>query len=517
QWLMFFLGPLTSLYILLMILASLQYWGIYILSRRVFHLSAWAASAAGVAFMFNTFVVHRMIIGHVGFHGFALVPWITLLLVARWEIPVYPLNKGGNIVLAALLITYWFQSGMGSVVIPAALSVAAIACIAGLRNLIDLPQLLTRGFAASVLALGISASKIFAGLTFMSSFPRDGYKLPGFESTIASIEMALRAISTPSQSVYHRGTELIQNQQWSLAPHEWSYSLTPVPLLIVALAGLLLLPATAGFFKRGLTPLKASFLAGLSLILSLPILLNIYTPEWNSTLKQIPLIKNNSSLIRWYIIYIPVLAIALGLAIDSVPHWKKWTPIVAGFCMVAIITMAATENRKYYFTEGSTHLAIPAIQAWSSLGQTKPSIKEVRVVDRITSLAGNDIIYAGYSQLLCYNPGFGYSREHFPVKTLRRGLPLMEQEGVFNLKNPACYVFPDENNCAVGDHFRLDQRDRLTKFINYRPFEFAISSTQLLANRTTLFSLFLAGLSLILMAFTQFTLIVSTLKTRFFV
>ena len=84
----------------------------------------------------------------------------------------------------------------------------------------------------------------------------------------------------------------------------------------------------------------------------------------------------------------------------------------------------------------------------------------------------NDLVAYGASQLLCYVPIFGYSLEHFPIKTLRPGPALDEAAGVLNVKNPACYVYPKENLCVPGDHFAVSQKEDAIKFLSYEPFDF---------------------------------------------
>ena len=52
------------------------------------------------------------------------------------------------------------------------------------------------------------------------------------------------------------------------------------------------------------------------------------------------------------------------------------------------------------------------------------------------------------------------------------------RDGHFNIKNPACYVYPKENDCSPGDHFREDQLEAMENFVSYRPFVFKISTAQ---------------------------------------
>jgi hypothetical protein len=45
-------------------------------------------------------------------------------------------------------------------------------------------------------------------------------------------------------------------------------------------------------------------------------------------------------------------------------------------------------------------------------------------------------------------------------------------QGFLNVKNPACYLFPKENVCEPGDHFRVSEIDAATSFLHYKPFAF---------------------------------------------
>ena len=93
----------------------------------------------------------------------------------------------------------------------------------------------------------------------------------------------------------------------------------------------------------------------------------------------------------------------------------------------------------------------------------------------------NSLIHNG-SQLLCYEPLLGYRHEYFPIKTLHPGPVLEENNGVLNIKNPACYVWPEANSCNPGDHFTVDQIKEAEAFVQYRPFNFNMPRFQILAN-----------------------------------
>jgi hypothetical protein len=99
------------------------------------------------------------------------------------------------------------------------------------------------------------------------------------------------------------------------------------------------------------------------------------------------------------------------------------------------------------------------------------------------------MIARGGSQLACNNPIFGYRLEHFPLESLHLGSVFAERNGVLNIKNPACYTYPLQNNCAPGDHFSATQIVQAQAFVNYLPFPFNFSPGQKIANLVTLVTL----------------------------
>ncbi len=103
----------------------------------------------------------------------------------------------------------------------------------------------------------------------------------------------------------------------------------------------------------------------------------------------------------------------------------------------------------------------------------------------------------------CYEPIFGYFGEQFPVKQLRPGPVRVPVGNRFNLKNPACYLFPRENNCQPGDHFLISQKADAENFINYKPIKFDMPVLQYIANWISL----LVVLLLIMLAVFQTTML----------
>jgi hypothetical protein len=237
-------------------------------------------------------------------------------------------------------------------------------------------------------------------------------------------------------------------------------------------------------------------------LLVLPIALNTYNPEWNLLLKQIPIIKASSNLFRWFAMFIPLVAVVCGLVFNRVPSaYQARLALLIGLLVVGI--NLGTDKQLYAVEGYRPEAVVGASDALANSGSV-PAVGMVigQLLDPATgALRGvsqfpNDQLAGGRSALACYNPIFGYGLEHFPVKTLHEGAPTEVTEGRLNFKNPACYTYPEANQCEPGDHFREDEMPSLKALLAYHPFPFEFSPAQQWANGITLVSL---GLSLLVL------------------
>jgi hypothetical protein len=74
QFLCFVFDPLISVKLTLILFGIIGFYGFYIFLRRVFHVSPITSMLGGALFLFNGFFVSRMIIGHLTFHSYMLIP-----------------------------------------------------------------------------------------------------------------------------------------------------------------------------------------------------------------------------------------------------------------------------------------------------------------------------------------------------------------------------------------------------------------------------------------------------------
>lgn len=523
QWLTFITDPLTATYSTLLLFASLGFFGTYLLARHCFALALpWAILAAALYF-FNGFLPHRMIIGHMGYHGLTLAPWMALALLTPVASRASTIGSG---ILAGLIAAYWLQSGLTTLMVPAALSVGLVLLVYRLRQ--PWPRdLFPRISLAVLVSIVLSASKLVASLSFYSHFERTQYFLPGFDNPFVLLLTNLLALFGPNEMAAKAGDLGLVNQQWALMPHEWAFGFTLVPLFVL-LRGRVLLrqqkksstcregeaaapvhnsasDAPGSQYNTSTTerpghfhPRGIKLAVGLIIlaICLLPLATQFYTPELNAWFKQHPLIGATVAPMRWLIIYLPVIPILTGLlgsrTLAFLGQESRASRLVLSFILM-IIVLNIAEPRRYYADQGyRPDLLLEAYDHLAVGKATSHSIKALgtRVEDAadedLAALTGNEIMLAGISQMRCYNPSFGYRLEKLPPADLVPGDIFLERDGKLNIRNPACFVFPEENRCQPGDPFLNNQLHEAKSFVSYHSYPFIKSHRQVIADWVTI-------------------------------
>jgi hypothetical protein len=387
-----------------------------------------------------------------------------------------------------------FHAGMVHAIPPVAIALAVILLLHGrLHGHRRGPWLIFAGVALLSLALG--AQRLAAALAFLQQFPRDEYALPGFPSLLDELRVVLQSLfwRPPAELAQ----PLLANLSLPLERHEWEYGLGP--------AAALLLLAGAARAAKGMRLARTGWLAATAIVaaLAIPLALNWHQPAWHAFLKSLPLLGSSSNLVRWYVLYVPLAALCAGLALDRVVPAGPWRARAAILVAAATLAWNWAADRSYYTAQAYNAGAVQ--RAWQAVaaGAPVPAVTDLAVrVDAarrlMLPLNRNDDMARGYSQLLCYQPMFGYGLERLHHGALRPGPALAElPDGTLNLKNPACYVFPEANACVPGDHFRRDQREAAARFLRYRPYAFQRPARQSFADAVTLAALLLTLAALV--------------------
>ena len=335
--------------------------------------------------------------------------------------------------------------------------------------------------AGTALGLSLCAGKLAAVGSLMAHVPRDSYPLPGFVNIPVTIWVALRGVFLwPTDAMSHA----IANSKLRLELHEFDYRTGPVPLLLMAAW------AWVGWRTKRVAPAAGrtrKLCYALAGLLAVPVLLNTLLPVWTPFLKSLPIIGSSSSLLRWFAAYILPACLGGALALDRLaPDLKPgraWFVAAAG--MVLTVLLVAVPDRSFYGPAGIGNYdparIVAGFAAARATGRAPPVVGMTLMVnaDGSTnmSLARQDALTQGLSQIACYEPLFGYRLEKLPHGVLHPGSVFDEISGAhgshLNLINPACYVFPGANACQPGDGFATDKLDQAGAFISYKPWAFA--------------------------------------------
>jgi hypothetical protein len=478
QFLTFVMPPVQAAKVNFLVFAAAGYWGAWHLARRTFGLSILAALFAAALFQLNAFFGVRMIVGHLTYAPFMLLPALAACLLRPAGLP--PATQAENTLracLASLLIAISIQAGMVHIIPPIYLSLLILWLIAARWHGTQWPAA-GRLAAATAIGLLLCAGKLAAALSLLSNFPRDNYPLPGIDGFFTTLYVAFRALFTPvsislGQLVGH--THLLQDQ------HELEYDISVAPLLLG-------IAAAAVAWRQGWRPWHAprsgpriALWVALIAALLIPLLLNWYIAPWNEFLKSLPFFGNSSNLLRWFCAWIlPAIlagALALDYAAPAIPGGRA--ALAGGGIALMVATIALADHSQYGALGLGFYDPTPLQDAWHK-AKDSGTVPTVMGVTRFTGPDGalsmapdrQNGVATGSSTLFCYEPLFGYKLERFPFGKIAIGPATLQKDGVLNMKNPACYVFPHANDCKPGDQFTVAQQADLVNFLNYQPYAF---------------------------------------------
>lgn len=95
-------SPLEAVRLTFFVFTALGCAGTYLLMRQVFAVGQAAALVGAAIFTFNGFYAHRMLIGHLSFHFFMLLPLVALFLLSPVSATTAAGKLRSHVVLAAL-------------------------------------------------------------------------------------------------------------------------------------------------------------------------------------------------------------------------------------------------------------------------------------------------------------------------------------------------------------------------------------------------------------------------------
>ncbi|MDH5510393.1 MAG: hypothetical protein OEZ32_08560 [Nitrospinota bacterium] len=498
QALMIFMDPVSAIYVTVLLFTGIGFAGFYSLLAGPFRASPAASAYAAVMFMFNGFYISRMIIGHFAYHSFALTPWIVFFLV-RQRAGLSALMR--DVAAASLMLAYMASSGglaMAPVMVTAILAAGLIhvAAFGGFRDFA------LRFSLSGAMAVGLSAAKIVAGHAFIAPFPREG-AIPLVRDALGVVYIILSTLFLPTDGKVE--ATIMINSLYYIGPHELDYAVSPGPalLLLVGGYGALLRLGPSGLFRRLLTTQGVAG-AVVVFLAALPLLLNHQSWFSSGLHASVPILKNSSIHLRWIAIYIPSVIILAALALEKSEPLAKRKEFYAVVGALILVMTGLARDWNYY--RNQSYDPMPVITAYTKaaapgfeprinfIGQ--PGFKDGEATNRVHK--SMEIAFTfGASPMKAYEPVFGYQLKKLPAVGLSPGAIMKDTNGFLNLRNPACFLYPEENGCLLGGRFTIAERNEAELFRSYRPFAFNVAPSQKIANAVSLLFIPIALLALL--------------------
>ena len=459
--------------------------GVFCCSR----LAALPVSSALIAagcFALSGIFVTKLVVGHLLFYHLMLAPVIAALLLKSIHELLLKKHVGAMVFacLAAAITSSSIYGGVAGFLLPFMASILITWLICG--GMRERPMKSLGLFAAYlVLATALSAPKIEASIALFSNVGnRDFYSMPGFDLSGLVLYNLSSLFSVPDSD---RINDLMLNAEWYMGWHEIYVGL-PSIVGVSAVIWVLFRPSSLKVF--GLSQFGLLGTIGIGITLLVPLLLNYHSSGWNQVIESLPILGDSSNMLRWSCVYVPAFALAMGLI------FKDLDILVPKLTMAAIAMMVATTYWNYAVINENlvakeTFNPDEILSYWHD---DADRISELKYVGLATDDDGNGrrrVIYApqfdhlftqGVSNATCYEPVFGYRLENFPLSSIRSGDISVLQNGTYGLINPACYVYPEENNCSPGDRFTARQKDQMLLFAQRKPFGAKVSRARELSN-----------------------------------
>jgi len=445
------------------------YVGWYRVGTRILRLPGSWSHLLALVVEANGFYFVQMLSGHFMFHALALLGWFVLLVFEHDEPP--PRARLKTAIAFALLCAYTLYAGGWFV-----LYVAGLGCLLVLPLDLFLAEnpanrallVLRRLLLFSLPTLALTGSKLVAIYSFMRHFPRH-HALETMDVSHSALGFIVKALWAIPQNA----------KLFAAMPglvHERSALMAPITLVGLA-AGLFLLgrrlrAAAGGQRDRWFAVIYGTvvFAAMIQLVRGRGFLAQ--------GLHSLPVGASQRLSSRY------LYPFALLLSVVSVWCLAKFMGRLGRRWHVAIL-LAGSLTTVATFATGYVEM-LPEVGLASNMRDHREHWRRVdrgRSVNEVKHFTDFD----GGTGRTCYEPILNSSGD--PSHVLHLGPVHNQQDGFFNLMNPACYQYPDENDCKPGDRISIADAQNLYNFAHGLPVTWKVSTVQQIADATSALAL----------------------------
>lgn len=476
QFFTLFTDPWIAILLTVTAMSALGYFGMYQLARQVMGLGWQAATLGGIFFTLNGFYLSHLLVGHVSFIGFPLLPLILWRLLER-DHPVWV-----NAILISLVGAVLIYSGGVYISVIFVFSTAISLPILYLiqAQSISWRRLVPTLAIGALLSLALTGNKLFAVLSYMHFFPREvyaGYPAPFLQKITGMIfQLVGSTMIVPLR--------LLQGRDPNAIP-EYLVARSGIDLMYweldTAVSGLLFVIVVLGLAWQVLQVTKnprllsfAKIIALIALFGSLAALAQYAVAEGPvyTLAKTLPFIGSLHVNPRNTAALILPLALIGAYTTQKVFSLEKWH--AAGWVLLNLFSILALAP--YLMLDPQLHPRFIEVKPLREIywqiraGETFP----VRVIAEDQDI---EVFDRHSSSLIITEPAMGYDQKAFHPLVVPGSIYLQDGE-YLNMTNPASLVYPQENGLTLFERFKVTERDKLEQFANRRQPDFKLPPSQ---------------------------------------
>jgi hypothetical protein len=457
--------PWTAVRLVMLAAFVIGYVGWYRLGRDLLRLAkAWSHVLALVV-LANGFHFMHLLAGHFTYHGFPLIGWLLWLLFEQ-NPDAGRAHIAKRAIIFGLFCAYLLYSGNWAVLffLPfLCLLLLPLDLFAYSASRHRLRELGVRACVFALAALPLMASKLVAVWSLVRHFPRI-LPLEVQDPARSTLGYVFRALWVIPQN-----EKLLDDIQGYV--HERSMLLSPITLLGLAIGMVLLVRSLQE--RTGLARVRLSLFAVLYGGATLITMVQLVSGHgWLAdVLHRLPLGSSQHVSSRYLYPFSLLLSAAAVWALAvSLGRWRcRWRMV--GMALATSATVAG-------FAGGYAKM-LPEVGLFENVDDYRALWEKLETAPPVTAVVQNVDFFAG-SVKDCYEPILNAGGN--PSAVLHLGSVRDQDHGYFNLMNPACYQYPEQNDCAPGDRIRQSDGDNLDRLTHGRPVTWRVSAAQQIAD-----------------------------------
>ena len=500
QFLTFIIDPWEASVLSTIFFMLLGYFAMYRFATRTLGWQWQAGILGAIFFTINGFYIEHMIVGHVSFQAFPLLPLIALALFSA-SLPA----AVSAIIIALILAAAIYGAGFYILVIfILSLAVALPALYLHNNKIFNFKRIISISLLASLFFFILAGSRIFAVYSFMRFFPRqisDNYPISMVQGLLAMARQLLGVMGLVPLRIL-RGQNVNTLRTYFSGAYKtdygvWEFDTALTPMLWVFLAyGILFHPYPGKqSFTKAFHHVDKWVAAGM-LLFAVYVAIEFTQAKGliYPSLQKLPILSSLHVNVRFVSAFIFPLAIlgAYGCEKAIAKHEFLAKPIP--FIFIVVLALAPV---LFYFSFGKDLWG-----RWFDLNLSLQSYQKIREgqISPVKNVIDNQDLnlLPDSSNLYMFEPVFGYNNEDFRPK-VQPGPVNEVQNDYFNMTNPASLVYPEENQLQLFERIRLAEKSQFQDFTNRRQPDWKRPVMQTLLDRVAEISLII--FSLILMHF----------------